>query len=125
MSPSSRLGRALLDVAAVAGPRTPLPVLAEVLGQDPAAVRGAADEAEAARFVTITAQDLRFAHDLVREAVVAELDAGERRRRHLAIGRVLREAGGPEATPAQIAEIAGHLIEALPAGDPVEAAARL
>jgi tetratricopeptide (TPR) repeat protein len=115
--------RALLDVAAVAGSRTPLLVLAEVLGQDLAAVRGAADEAEAARFVTITAQELRFAHDLVREAVVAELDAGERRRLHLAIGRVLREAGGPEATPAQVAEIAGHLVDALPAGEPVEAAA--
>ena len=114
--------RALLDVAAVAGSRTPLPVLAEVLGQEPAAVRGAADEAEAARFVTITAQELRFDHDLVREAVVAELDAGERRRLHLKIGHVLREAA-PEVPPAQIAEIAGHLIEALPAGDPVEAAA--
>lgn len=115
--------RALLDVAAVAGSRSPLPVLAEALDEDPAAVRGAADEAEAARFVTVTAQELRFAHDLVREAVIAELDAGERRRLHLAIGRVLRDAGGPEATPAQIAEIAGHLVDALPAGDPVEAAA--
>jgi tetratricopeptide (TPR) repeat protein len=114
--------RALLDVAAVAGSRAPLPVLAEVLGQDLAAVQGAADEAEAARFVSVAAQELRFAHDLVREAVVAELDAGERRRLHLATGRVLRDAGGPGAPSAQIAEIAGHLVDALPAGDPVEAA---
>ena len=113
--------RALLDAAAVAGARAPLPVLARVLDEDPGAVRRAADEAEAARFVTVAAQDLRFEHDLVREALVAELDGAERRRLHLAIGHALRDAD-PAAAADRTSEIAGHLVEALPAGDPVEAA---
>lgn len=114
--------RALLDAAAVAGTRVPFPVLARVLDHDPGAVRRAADEAEAARFVTVAAQDLRFEHDLVREALVAELVAAERRRLHLAIGHALRDAD-PAVVSARTAEIAGHLVEALPAGDPAEAAA--
>jgi tetratricopeptide (TPR) repeat protein len=114
--------RALLDAAAVAGARAPLPVLARVLDDDPGAVRRAADEAEAARFVTVAAQDLRFEHDLVREALVAELDGAERRRLHLAIGHALRDTD-PAAATDRISEIAGHLVEALPAGDPIEAAA--
>lgn len=114
--------RALLDAAALAGTPARLPMLARALGHDAEVVRRAADEAEAARFVTVAGQELRLEHDLVREAVVAELAAGERRRLHLAIGRALRDAD-PAVAPARTAETAWHLLEALPAGDPLEAAA--
>jgi tetratricopeptide (TPR) repeat protein len=94
-------------------------VLERVVGSEPAAVLRAVDEAEAARLVTVVAGRLHFVHDLVREALVADLDAAARRRLHLAAAQALRDAGGPEAA---LSEIAGHLIDALPAGDPVDAA---
>jgi tetratricopeptide (TPR) repeat protein len=114
--------RRLLDAAAVAGRRTPLRLLEAVLDEagDAGTVRRGADEAQAARLVTIEAQDLLFAHDLVREALVAELDAGERRRLHLAVAHALRSSGRADLPRA---EIAGHLLDALPDGDPDEAAA--
>jgi tetratricopeptide (TPR) repeat protein len=62
----------------------------------------------------------RFSHVLVREGLYRDLDAGERARLHGAVAAAL-EAGG-RATMA-VAEIAHHLLAALPAGDAVAAAA--
>ena len=111
--------RSVLDAAAVAGRRTAVPVLERATGLDPPAVQRAVDEAEAARLVTVTDGRMGFAHDLVREAVVAELEAGHRRRLHLAVAGALRDAGADGPSPG---EVAGHLLDALPLGDPDDAA---
>jgi tetratricopeptide (TPR) repeat protein len=109
--------RSVLDAAAVAGRRVSLAVLEQVAGA--AATARAADEADAARLVTVADGTLCFAHDLVRESIVADLGSGPRRRLHLAVAHALRAAGGAASSPG---EVAAHLLDALPEGDPVEAA---
>jgi tetratricopeptide (TPR) repeat protein len=111
--------RSMLDAAAVAGRDTSLTVIAQVLGRPPDALVAPADEAEAARLVQIGDGRLRFSHDLVRDALLDGIDATERRRLHLEVGHALQvERGGRDAT----GEIAAHLLDALPAGDPAGAA---
>ncbi len=111
--------RSVLEAAAVAGREARLTVVGHVAEIAPEALARAVDEAEAARLVHPVDGRLRFGHDLVREAIVDDLDAADSRRLHLALARALRHTVGPGASAG---EVAGHLMEALPAGDPVEAA---
>jgi AAA ATPase domain len=115
----SRPTRSVLDAAAVAGREVSLITLGRFAGVAPEDLARAVDEAEAARLVQVVDGRLRFEHDLVREALVEDLDAVDRRRLHLAAAHALRATGGPGASAG---EIAGHLIDALPVGDPTEAA---
>ena len=109
----------MLDAAAIAGREVSLIALGRFAGVTPEELARAVDEAEAARLVQVVDGRLRFEHDLVREALVEDLDAVDRRRLHLAAAHALRATGGPGASSA---EIAGHLIDALPMGDSTEAA---
>lgn len=114
----SAAARSVLDASAVIGATAGLDLAAVVTGLPRPAVAEAAEEAEAARLVSIEGDRLRFVHDLVRDALMAGLEPRERRRLHLAVAQGLR--AGPDAP---VSEIAGHLLDALPAGDPAEAAA--
>ncbi len=99
---------ALLGVAAVVGPELSAALLARVTGQPPAALRELLDEAVRARVLAGPREPpgpYRFAHDLFRETVDAELGADARARLHLQVGEALeadRMAGG-EASPASLA----------------------
>lgn len=113
----SNPARSVLDAAAVIGTSAALDLAVAVTGLSTSSVVEATDEAEAARLISIESGRLRFAHDLVRDALITGLAPRERRRLHLAVAHVLRAGSGAPAS-----EIAGHLLDALPSGVPEEAA---
>lgn len=59
-----------------------------------------------------------LAHGLVADVLRDGLAPGDRRRRHLRVGRLLMEPATAEAGDRSVAAIAGHLLAALPDGDP-------
>jgi hypothetical protein len=61
----------------------------------------------------------RFTHDLAREAIYDDLDGGERRAHHLAVGIAMQEFAELEN---RWSELAFHFNRALPLGDPETAA---
>ncbi|MCJ7797513.1 MAG: hypothetical protein MUQ56_12255, partial [Thermoleophilia bacterium] len=83
-------------------------------------------EAEAARLLVRSPEgSVRFNHALLRAAVLADLEPGRRTRLHLRAAEVLEEvleAGTQPGERIGTAEIAYHLAEALPLGDPAKAA---
>ncbi|MFL5835996.1 MAG: ATP-binding protein [Solirubrobacteraceae bacterium] len=110
---------AVLREAALLGERFELDAL-----PDPDAALDALDAALAAGLVREepgAPGRYAFAHALVRQTLYEELSAARRVRAHAAAAErllALREGGRPVA----VAEIAHHLIEAAPAGDPLRAA---
>jgi len=112
--------RAVLDAAAVLGRPGDVAVVAAAAGLDVGAATAAIHAAEAARLVEVEHGVVRIAHDLVRDALVDDLDPGALRGLHHAAAGALRRLGGPGAP---VTEIAVHLCAALPAGNPQEAAA--
>src|SRR5207244_4756237 len=62
-----------------------------------------------------TAGRYRFAHALIRETIYEELGAAERARLHGRIGEVLEALHQMDPTP-QLATLAHHFLEAVPAG---------
>lgn len=121
-----RLGRlsqathALLGLAAVAGESTPLPNLARLAGTGLDEVSAAVDEAARAALVTPTAAGLRFAHPLVRDVLAESVPPDRARSAHLAAAGELRPAAAGD--PSLVAEVAHHLLRALPLGSVEEAA---
>jgi AAA ATPase domain len=118
-------GTRLLAAASVAGPELRPAVLAGVTGQSPGAVLALLGEAAEARVVAGPAGELgpwRFAHDLFREVLYAQLDPAARARLHLAVAATLEALadGGAEVRPA---ELAGHYLRAAEQGGPVPEAA--
>jgi tetratricopeptide (TPR) repeat protein len=104
----------LLEVVAVAGSDVRLEVLAEIGPDDAVAIAELLDEAERAR-VLVADGSWRFAHDLYRETVLAQVPPGRRAELHAAVGRALlaRSAGG--ADPAAVggaARLAAHFVAA-------------
>jgi len=114
------LGPAVVEAltgAAVAGDPFRRAVLAVALGGDPEARAAAFERAVGAGFIVEAADgagDDRFAHSIVRDALIAVTPPTRRADLHLRIAGALEAIGAAAALP----EIARHRHAALPAGDP-------
>ena len=108
--------RELLAMAAVIGPTFDPGVLATAAGASPASVLSTLDVAVRSQIVGEDGTGcFRFAHELIRRSIYDGLASGERRRHHLAIARAL------EADGSAVAELARHLMAAVPLVDAREA----
>ena len=63
----------------------------------------------------------RFSHDLVREALYEDIPPARRAQLHLRAGEVLEDLYAADVEP-HLGEIAHHLFQAMPTGDPARAA---
>jgi len=117
--------RNALDLAAVAGAEFDVALLQRAFEGGPDAVLDGLEEALAARLLEETrgaVGRLRFAHALIREAIVAELPALRRARLHRALGEALEALSARDPEP-PVAAIAHHYAEAASVGA-TEAAVR-
>lgn len=89
----------LARAVAILGDGAEPPLTAELAGLDPGAGREAADSLRRAAILD-PGESLRFIHPLVRNAIYADLAAGERGDVHAAAAALLRDRGAP---PQQIA----------------------
>jgi class 3 adenylate cyclase/tetratricopeptide (TPR) repeat protein len=87
-------------------------------------LRDAMDEATRARFLSATADKFRFAHELVRQRVLAPLPLPRLQAYHLAVADTLERVYGKSA-PDHAGEIAHHLYQAGTAADPLRTASFL
>jgi DNA-binding SARP family transcriptional activator len=87
--------RALLHAAAVLGRQFPLPVAGAMANLEGAPVARAVDALVARGLIRQVAYGYDFVHDVVREAVLAELGAATRRLLHARAFEQLRPAAGP------------------------------
>jgi AAA ATPase-like protein len=113
----SQPGTRVLTVAALDGARLRPWLLARVLGTA-ADIPALLEEAAGAR-VLVAEQDgsgFRFAHDLFREVLAAELPASTRRGLHRDLGAAL-EASRAEGAVVHPAELAAHFLAAASGGD--------
>lgn len=115
---------AVLSAAAVLGREVELARLGHVLEEREERVVEALERAVGSGFLVEAGQSwaggYAFQHDLLREAVYAEIPLPRRQRLHQrAVGAVL----GAHPTDADVIAAAGHALEAGPAADPAEAAA--
>ena len=116
--------RAAVAAAAVLGREVELTRLSQLLEEREERVVSALDQALVSGFLVEAGQSwaggYAFPHELMREAVYAEIPVPRRQRLHQrAVDAVL----GPHAAEADVIAAAGHALEAGPAADPVEAAA--
>ena len=111
--------RALLATASVIGRDFTTGLLGSLLPGNVDLGRQLDEGANAGLLQASGAGAWRFSHVLVREGIYRDLDPGERARLHQAVAAGL-EASGRGATA--VAEIAHHLLAALPAGDAIAAA---
>ncbi len=116
--------REVVQAAAVAGVSIRTEVVADALSRPVGEVVDALEPALGARIVEEAGPGLhRFVHALVRRAVVDGLPAAERRAQHRDVARALERLDGDRS----VAQVAYHLLEAVPLappGDAVEAAER-
>jgi hypothetical protein len=113
------LTRGTLTVAAVIGSDFDLPLLATLLARSRAEVAGALDEAAAARFVVGLPNEpgrWRFAHDLAREVLYADLGADERASLHARVGEALLHRHALDEDR-RLSALAHHFAAAAPRGD--------
>ncbi|MGH9270401.1 MAG: ATP-binding protein, partial [Ilumatobacteraceae bacterium] len=110
--------REALEAAAVTGAMFDAPVVATATGRPVADVVATLDSAVASRIIDEAGGGYRFAHELIRRSIIDRLAGAQRRRLHLAVARAL-DTGSP-GDP--IAEIATHLVAAVPLVDAVDAA---
>jgi tetratricopeptide (TPR) repeat protein len=99
--------RSVVSAAAVLGSTPDPAALAAATGRGLAEVLAALDEAAAAQLIAG-----RFSHDLIREAARLEVPTAERLALHQRMAEYLAER--PDA---EVAEVAFHWLESLPAGD--------
>lgn len=106
----SPAARSVLEVAAVAGTRFELGVVAAAADLDASATLEALDEARRARLVDEVEDPARFsfAHDVVREFLADRIPAGRRLPLHAALGAALERLGG------EASAIAHHHLAAAP-----------
>jgi DNA-binding SARP family transcriptional activator len=111
-----------LAVAAVTGDEFDLRELAQAAGRETDDLVELLDVALGARLlreVPGAVGRYRFAHELVRETVYGNLSAARRSRLHLRIADAIERLDGDD--PARLPELARHLADAGPAGDPERA----
>jgi DNA-binding CsgD family transcriptional regulator len=111
--------RAVVSAAAVLGSELDPAVLAHVTGSPLTAVLDALDEAATAGIVT-TSGARAFAHELIREAARLDVATAGRLGLHQRMAEYLLSRSDAGA---RCAEVAFHLLESLPAGDGLVAAA--
>ena len=116
--------RAAVSAAAVLGREVELTRLSHLLEEREERVVSALDQALTSGFLVEAGQSwaggYAFPHELMREAVYAEIPVPRRQRLHQrAVDAVL----GTHAAEADVIAAAGHALEAGPAADPAEAAA--
>jgi DNA-binding CsgD family transcriptional regulator/tetratricopeptide (TPR) repeat protein len=112
----SPAARRVIELAAVAGQRVDLDVLARALDVTADELDATLGELVSAGLLTATdATSLvyRFEHSLVRETVEAAVAPGARRRAHLAIAEALEDVHAADRRPV-LAELARHLAAAAP-----------
>jgi DNA-binding SARP family transcriptional activator len=114
----------LLQLAAVAGERLDLPVLVEASGLDADACLDTLDPAIVTRMlVPGSGGDLRFAHSLIRDAVLTDIAPLQLTRLHRVVADALERTRG---TGVDVIEtIARHRLAGLPVGDPIRIAEQL
>src|SRR5215467_85985 len=109
---------AALGAAAVIGRRFRADLVARTLEQPPAPVAEALAEGARAGVLAGEAPGAyRFVHDLFREFAYERLPVGERARLHLRTGHEL-EADRARGADVQLAELAGHFVQADPGSGP-------
>jgi DNA-binding CsgD family transcriptional regulator len=111
-----RQARHLLVTAAVLGPAFRLEDAAEMLGQTPAMLLPAVQEAMDAAIMTAADHAFAFRHQLLRRAVGEMIPRPARQALHRQYGEILLARGGPAA------RAAGHLLRAADRGDPASLA---
>ncbi len=109
--------RHLLTAAAVLGPAFRLEDMAEMLGETPATLLPAVDEAMGAAILTATEHTFAFRHELLRRAVGEMIPPPARKALHRQYGDILLTRG----SSADLA--ADHLLQAAGPGDPASLAA--
>lgn len=115
----------VLEIAAVVGREFPADTVARLCGRDALAdLLGEAVTASLLARVPGAIGQYRFVHALVRETLYDELAPTLRCRLHLRVGQTLAELAGPSGDHF-LAEIAHHLLQALPDGDPARAVSYL
>ncbi len=103
----------LLTWVAVAGRGVGLPVLSRVTSQEPGDVADALAQAGRLGLLETSSDNrIRFSHELVREALLAELPAGDQARHHLELAEQLERIAGDTAAD----EVAHHYERALQGG---------
>jgi DNA-binding CsgD family transcriptional regulator/tetratricopeptide (TPR) repeat protein len=110
----SASARQVLTLAAVAGRRFDLPILQQVMQIEESQLLVCMKELVAAQLVSEEAPDqFLFRHALTRQAVYAELLAGERRALHHRIAETIeRCVSPPSILDAQLVDLAYHFYEA-------------
>jgi DNA-binding SARP family transcriptional activator len=124
LAPLPPITKSVLQVAAVAGERLDLPVVIAANGLDDEACLDALDPAIVSRMlVAESMQEVRFAHALVREAVLADIAPLQVVRLHRAVAEAIERTRG---TGIDVIEtIARHRLAALPLGDAMLTAEQL
>jgi DNA-binding CsgD family transcriptional regulator len=108
----SQRARHLLVTATVLGPAFRLEDAAEMLGETPAALLPAVEEAMDAAIMTAAEHAFAFRHQLLRRAVGEMIPRPARKALHRQYGEILLARGEPAA------RAAGHLLQAAHPGDP-------
>ena len=107
----SQQARHLLVTAAVLGPAFRLEDAAEMLGQTPATLLPAVEEAMDAAIITAAEHAFTFRHQLLRRAVGEMIPPPARKALHRQYGEILLTRGEP------VARAASHLLQAAHPGD--------
>jgi DNA-binding winged helix-turn-helix (wHTH) protein/tetratricopeptide (TPR) repeat protein len=114
--------RAALAAAAVIGRQFSVDLLERLGVGDAVTVLGILETAEAARLVEANADGYRFAHELIRQTLLAGLAPARRQRLHLRVAHALKGMTGHGGS---VADVGYHLLAAGRSADPAQAARAL
>ena len=115
----------ILAAGAVVGRGFSFELLERIVDGEPGAVLDAVEEAETAQIIVAEERDrtvhYTFGHELIRQTLLSGLSVVRRQRLHLAVADAI-EAMDARARHERPSEIAGHLLQAGAAADPVRTA---